>query len=194
VKISKVRLDAGTWTSTGYNMTFNFTGLLHGPHSVSVNVTDWAGRSTVQNVSFVVDTQPPLLIVSEPSEGDVIETEDVQVEWSATDSESGVVRYEVAVDGGAFENYGTMTSAELKNLENGPHDVVVRATDGVGNQKDVTIGFTVDVSDTGGGGMGSLVAIVIVAVVAIIAVAAVLMRRRGRVPRTEVGKEPPKKG
>ena len=193
VKLSKVKLDTGTWINAGYNTTYNLTGLIHGPHTVSVNVTDWAGRSTVQDIAFVVDTQPPLLIVSEPSEGDVIETEDVQVEWSATDGESGVVRYEVAVDGGEFENYGTMTSAELKNLENGPHDVVVRATDGVGNQKEVTIGFTVEVSDTGGTEISSLVLVAIVAVVAIIAVAALLLRRRGKRSQPVVAKEPPKK-
>jgi hypothetical protein len=194
IKACKLQLDSGSWVNVGSNTTYNLTGLLHGPHTVTLNATDWAGRTTLKNVSFVVDIQPPVLIVSEPGEGDVIRTNDVDVTWSAFDAESGVVEYEVAVDGGIFESFGTLTSTQLKNLEDGPHDVVVRATDGVGNYKDVTIGFTVETGDGGGGGISALtVVLVVVVIVAIVAAVGMAMRGRNRGRRPGEGTDPKKK-
>jgi hypothetical protein len=188
IKLSKVQVDGGIWINLGCNTTYNFTGLLNGPHTVSVNATDWAGRSTLLDVRFVVDTQPPDLVVLSPTEGEIVDSEDVEVSWSGTDSGSGVTRYEIAIDGGAFESVGTATSTELLNLEDGMHDVVVRAWDAVGNYRDVTVGFSVDTGDGGGGGISALViGLVLIVVVAVIAVAALMMRRRGG-----AAKEPPK--
>ena len=92
--------------------------------------------------SVTIDLTAPTLAIASPSAG--AETgADVTLEWDASDGLSGIDRYEVALDGGAFESTGATDSKAFVGLSPGPHTAVVRAYDRAGNVEEAEVTFIV---------------------------------------------------
>jgi hypothetical protein len=70
---------------------------------------------------------------------------DAKISWTGSDAGSGILRYEISIDGSPFAPYGNLTSASGPWRE-GSHVLVVRAFDAAGNQGTVTIQFRVDLN------------------------------------------------
>ena len=179
VKGYMIKVDGGAWTDIGMNLSYDYTNLAFGAHTVSVNVSDMAGHWVIATVNFLADTRPPELIITTPTADEVIDHENVTVTWITTDLESGVARVQVSLDHGALYDVAIGNSTELTYLKNGVHEVTVRATDGIGNYRDVTVSFTVQLEKEQAGGISALTigAIAIVIVVAIV-VALMILRRK----------------
>lgn len=118
----------------------NYTGLLDGAHTVTVRAVDEAGNSAEAPIHFNVDTTDPAVAVSSPTQNQHLASANVNVAFTATDSSLASV--ECNVDGAGF-NPCTSPLA-LTGLAQGPHTVVVRATDAVGRTTSVTRDFVVD--------------------------------------------------
>ena len=196
VKSYRLQLDDGAWIDVGHNTTHNLTHLGEGRHTVVVNASDTVGWSTLRNISFSVDTYIPELTVTTPTDGEVLDSGSVKVTWTASDGGSGIANIQISVDGGPYEDLGLLMTKTLQDLENGEHEVTIRATDGVGNARESTVSFTVEIESDGGGGTSNvIIALSAVAVIVLIAVGAMLMlRRRGKKGEKEQarGAEPPK--
>ena len=116
--------------------------LTDGTHSVRFVAIDFAGNpGTVGIVSVRVDTDAPSLVLAVPN--GIITSSRVVVSWTGTDNDSGIVRYELSLDGGPFQSLGANSSAALL-LSDGAHVVEVKAVDAVGNSVTKTASLQVD--------------------------------------------------
>lgn len=131
------RLDGGAPVSCV--SPYDSAGLSEGAHVLRVEAFDIAGNSTVRTHAWTVDlTNPSLSIDSRPP----ADTNDpaVSISFHATDA-SGISGYTCAVDGGSADACASPLSWTASE---GPHVVVIRATDGVGHFDEKTVSFIVD--------------------------------------------------
>ncbi|WXG41788.1 MAG: NosD domain-containing protein [Candidatus Freyarchaeum deiterrae] len=139
-----VRIDGGNWTSVGTSTSHNFTGLSDGSHTVDVRVFDLAGNNATASVSFIVDTTPPTVAITSPSNSMTFNTGSVTVNWTGSDTGGTGISYcDVRIDNGSWINMGTSTSYTFSNLSDGLHIVDVRAWDLAGNNATASVSFTV---------------------------------------------------
>src|SRR5205814_8819310 len=137
VDVLAYRVGTGTWRPYGDPFT-----LSSGVHTIQFTATDKAGwLEPAQTLTVRVDETPPALAaVQTPGHST---SHDVTLTWSASDSGSGVDRFEVAVDGGGWTRLGTEPTARL-HLADGAHTVVIRATDAAGNRAESSVAITID--------------------------------------------------
>ena len=103
-------------------------------HTVSVVATDKAGNMTAKTDSFVIDTTPPVVTLSQSPAG-VLLNVPVTVTYTATDTYLATVT--ALLDGASFAT-GAIVSAA------GPHTATVTATDKAGNSTTQSDTFTLD--------------------------------------------------
>ena len=133
----RYRLDDPAWSTYAGPVEVG-----EGRHVLEYGAADASGvEEPVRSVAFGVDLTPPVFARAEPT-GTVTEST-VEIRWEAVDATSGVVGYDVAVDGGPFLPVGTATSLQL-TLSDGEHFVAARATDDAGNVAVDVIAFRVD--------------------------------------------------
>lgn len=114
---------------------------------------DWVGnQGSSVKVSFTVDTETPMLSITNPKNETIMEKSKITVEWSGNDTGSGIKQYQINIDKAKWENV-TKTSYTLKELSDGYHTVKVKAIDEMGNIKTKSVKFTVNTSPIGGPGM-----------------------------------------
>jgi hypothetical protein len=173
IETTELQLDEGAWqTVTG--TSYALSSLSEGLHTVSVRVTDGAGNTASDSVTFTVDTVDPTLSITSPEDGWETEDTSVTIEWTCTDTGSGVDRVEVSLDGGSFESADTATEHTYDGLAAGEHTVEVRVYDDAGNMAESSVTFTV----SEGGGISTIVLVGILLVVVIVVVAAVMLLKR----------------
>ena len=138
-----VSIDSGDWSDVDLNTSYTFTGLTEGEHEIAVKVSDYAGNMNTSTVSVYVDSVSPEVLFSSPSEGAIINIDSLMVEWTVSETGSGVADTKVRVDGGSWEIV-SVNNHTLSGLADGAHTVVVRSTDNAGNYEDATLTFVVD--------------------------------------------------
>ncbi len=149
------RIDDGNWkhwstvqiSGTSTSGTFDFTASEDGTYSFYTVANDSAGNSEDvpenPDAEVVVDTEAPMLSITSPTDGAVMNTEDVEVVWTGSDNTSGILTYELMRDDQDWIEKGLNTQHMLNNLTEGEHIIKVRATDRAGNQKTVELQFEV---------------------------------------------------
>lgn len=116
------------------------TGLSQGDHTLTVRGVDPAGNAAEASVTFRVDSIAPDVNVSSPTQNQHIATTSPNVLFTATDTNP--LNVQCNIDGAGFSS--CTSPLALSGLSQGPHVVVVRATDPAGNVTSVTRNFTVD--------------------------------------------------
>ncbi len=139
----EIRLDGGDWIDKGTATFHTFTGLSHGPHTVTVRVYLNVGGSAEDYVYFYIDLEgddPPHV----PMYINSVETEEdtATVEWNGHSS-TGVDYYEIRLDGGEWMKVGTSTSYTFQNLEERRYTVTVRMWDTDADSWQDTAVFTI---------------------------------------------------
>ena len=115
--------------------------LADGLHTAAITATDYDGNFAERSVSFTVDTAPPVLTISSPTNGDLIEIKTVTISGTATDETSGIARVtvggvEVPVTGGQFSRTLTLPDRQ--------YTYEVAATDRAGHVTRQSVTFTMD--------------------------------------------------
>ncbi|MFB0561062.1 MAG: Ig-like domain-containing protein, partial [Candidatus Lokiarchaeia archaeon] len=105
---------------------------------------DLAGYNNTDSVSFTVDTTPPTVDITSPSDGAILPTVNVTVSWTGSDATTSIDYYEVRIDGGVWTEVGLNTSYTFTGLSDDPHTVEVMAFDQAGNNNTDSVSFTVD--------------------------------------------------
>lgn len=90
----------------------------------------------------VPDNTPPSLSIVSPSNGKW--TRSATVGWTASDDGAGIERYEVSLNGLAFEDAGLSETRTFTGLPDGQHIVRVRAYDKAGNMVETSSIFRLD--------------------------------------------------
>lgn len=165
-----------TWTVTGadsstYNLTniwnatggwqgwvndtvysyANFTNLADGIYYVNVMAVNPGQDSRVANVTFTVDTVAPSVAITKPAEGLQTNATDVQMNWTATDSTSGIAYMHVWNDTHAFVNMTSGDGYLFAGMSEGPHKLYLKVWDKAGNSNiksvNVSIGPNVKITN-----------------------------------------------
>lgn len=129
---------AGTeaWTAT--------IALVEGANLITVTMTDLSGIERSDSVSVVLDTTPPSLVITSPTEGAYVGSS-VTVSWTGNDAGTGVAYYVVSIEG-MFSVNTTDSSYTINGLADGTYTVMVSAYDELDHCKDEVITFTVEVA------------------------------------------------
>jgi len=130
----------------GQSKNHTFTNLSEGGHGVSVRVYDRAGNSRETGIRFQVDITPPLLSISYPREGEIIQARDINVVWTGSDPGAGLSRFYARYDNLGWVDYAMSFSHVFTGFSDGRHTVFVLAFDNAENQKVRSVNFTVDMS------------------------------------------------
>ncbi len=138
-------VSVGGAAATLSGSTFSRAGvpLVEGGNSIAVQATDAAGNVANLSISVVLDTQPPVVTITEEEPGQPAQPlvdgsrfhRDVTPRFTATDAtELSVV---ARLDGVAFVSGSTVS-------EEGPHEVSVEALDAAGHRTARLLRFEID--------------------------------------------------
>jgi hypothetical protein len=105
-----------------------------------------------------LEKSPITVLMSFPSNGSEIKSSSVTVAWTGS-ATSGIRGYQIRVDGRSFTSVGTNTTYAFNGLTDGTHTVDVEALDNAGNQRVLSVTFTVN---TGFMARVSILAIVVI--------------------------------
>ena len=141
----EVKVDALDWENVGYNLSKNLTGLSDGVHVVKVKAVDNASNENVTSVTFSVDTTGPVVTITQPAAGLHTKVRDVQMNWTAVDTISGVAYAHVWNDSGAVVNT-TNSGYMFLNLSEGAHVLHVQVWDTLGNSEAKSVSIVVDLT------------------------------------------------
>lgn len=140
----EIRLDNGPWIDVTGRTSYTFTGLSEGSHTVAVKAIDEKGLVGQDYVPFYVKFVPPTVRITEPSSGEVVESDIVAVSWEVTKGSFNVVKVEIRLDEGEWIDVTGRTSYTFTGLSEGSHTVVVRAIDEKGLTGEDSVSFSVE--------------------------------------------------
>ena len=140
-----------TSVTNGYDCTYTPpTALSDGSHTVTINVSDNDGNAATQaSRTYTVDTVPPVLNVTNPSNGFITNTAAMVVQGSTNDATSSPVTVTVklnGVDQGTVTVDGSGNFSKSITLANGSNTIVVTSKDAAGRETVVNITGTLDTS------------------------------------------------
>jgi RHS repeat-associated protein len=124
------RVDAGTWQ--GVSSPYTLSSLSEGRHVAEIRATDQAGNSTVASTEIFIDlaTPEPFAILVFPDT--LTSNTQPELTFVTEDSGSGVQRYLVSVNDGAF--IPATSPHKLEPLKDGVYAIRVKAIDHAGNE------------------------------------------------------------
>ncbi|MFP4662157.1 MAG: hypothetical protein ACLFPF_08200, partial [Halanaerobiales bacterium] len=101
-----------------------------GEHSIRITAIDMAGNQSSHQFNVIVDTTPPLDFEVEIDPEDWTSNNSPIITFETTDESSGISHYELSLNDG---EYSRITSPyQLEELEDGTHDIRVKAVDNAG--------------------------------------------------------------
>lgn len=139
-------LDSVAVTSNGFfwiqaQDDYTFT-LGDGGHMLQVRATDKAGNVNVSVVNITVDTEPPWMEISSPSDGDHLDDGDVQMSFNVTDTD--LLEVQVSLDGASWVSPDAADGHTFIGLDDGVVTLYLRAVDRAGNVNITSVSVTVD--------------------------------------------------
>ena len=155
VKLDGSPVSAGEVThstiSNGYSFTYTpGKALDDGSHTVTVDATDNDGNAAAQKyTTFKVDTIPPTLNVTSPTEGMITSTKSLTVSGTTNDATSSPVTVKISLnstDQGAVTVGGNGAFSKAVMLKEGENVIVVTVTDAAGKSSSVPRNVTLDTS------------------------------------------------
>lgn len=155
VKLDGTAATSNTLTTTavtgGYQVTYTpASALSDGAHTVSVDVSDNDGNAATQkSTSYTVDTVPPVLNITSPTEGLITATASLTVAGTTNDATSSPVSVTVKLNGtdqGSVTVGSSGAFSKVVTLAEGSNTIVVTATDAAGKTSTVTRTVSLDTS------------------------------------------------
>jgi len=125
----EVSSDGTNWINVGRETSYQFS-LSDGTYTIYVRAYDESGNYVEATVTITIDTTAPDVTITSPSDGDIITSSSVTVEW--TSSATDISYYLVRLDSGLWINVGTSTNYTFTNVGDGIHVVYVMAVDNAG--------------------------------------------------------------
>jgi|GEM_PF-4294065 len=149
----RFRLDDQGWIDVGLSLERRLYQLDDGPHVVRIAAVDLAGNTNESRLRFMIDAQPPVVVITYPADGSHVSVSPVTVIWTVEDDISGIsgVYFRKGDD-----DYVKVASDRyiMSGLGEGRHTIYLKVEDGAGNRKVVSSTFTVDRTPPGVLGFG----------------------------------------
>lgn len=135
--------------SGGYECTFvPDTALNDGQHTIRVDASDFDGNAATQkSVAFKVDTVPPTLNITSPSEGIITNNASLTVSGKTNDDTSSPVTVTIKLNSGNAENVQVEESgtfSKVVTLSPGRNTITIVATDSAGKSTTIIRNVTLD--------------------------------------------------
>ena len=156
VKQDGTTVAASTITSSAITNGYTFTytpasAMTDGAHTITVDAKDNDGNAATQKTTtFTIDTVPPVLNISSPTEGFITNSTSVVASGTTNDATSSPVTMTQALDGGAAEAVTVASNGSFtktwSGLTHGTHYIDFVAKDSAGKTSTVRRNFTVDTS------------------------------------------------
>lgn len=155
VKLDNTSVAASTLAHTAITNGYSFTytpasALSDGAHTVRVTASDNDGNAaTEKSTTFTVDTVPPTLNLTAPTDGLITNSASLNVVGSTNDATSSPVTITIKLNGadqGAITVSSSGSFTKTVTLEEGSNTLVVTATDAAGKTSSVTRTVTLDTS------------------------------------------------
>lgn len=158
IKLDNTTQSSSTYTTTaitnGYRVTYTpASAMSDGSHTVTVDVSDNDGNAAVQKtLTFTLDTVPPTLTISAPSNNITVNSSSINVVGTTNDSTSSPVTVSITVAGsGSSQTYtptvgNTGSFTQAVSLYSGTNTITITATDSAGKSSTVTRTVTLDTS------------------------------------------------
>lgn len=142
---------ASTAITNGYSVTYTPAAALgDGTHTVTVSVSDNDGNAAVEkSTTYTVDTVPPVLNISAPAAGLIVNAASLSVRGTTNDSTSSPVTVKITLNGtdqGAVSVDSSGSFSKTITLKGGSNTIVVTATDTAGKVTTVSRTVTLDTS------------------------------------------------
>lgn len=139
-----------TPVTNGYDCTYTPpTVLSDGTHTVTINVSDFDGNAANQaSRTYTVDTVPPILNVTNPTNGFITNTAAMVIQGSTNDATSSPVTVTIKLNG-VDQGAVPVTSGNFSKsitLANGSNTIVITSKDAASRETVVTITGTLDTS------------------------------------------------
>jgi parallel beta-helix repeat protein len=147
---------------------------------------DFAGNEeTPHNVltKIKLDKTAPAISITSPSVDVEIRSSNPAIEWSGTDTTSGIDHYEIRLDNSSWTNMGTNTTYTFTGVGDGTHIADVKAFDKAGKPQITSVRFTVNTSPIGGPGYTEEIAITVVVLLAVASAIYLLKVRKKHLKR-----------
>ncbi|MCJ7489944.1 MAG: Ig-like domain-containing protein, partial [Thermoplasmata archaeon] len=135
----EVNVDGTGWEAAGAS-PITVESLTDDEHTVEIRVTDEAGNLASAIVNFTVDVDAPVVDITYPTDGLLLDEDSVTVTLTVSDMDATL---EMKLDDGAWQPV-TGTSHTLTDLSDGEHTVIVKATDDASNEGEDSVTFNVD--------------------------------------------------
>ena len=142
---------AKTSITNGYSVTYTpASALSDGSHTITVNVSDHDGNAASQkSTTYKVDTVPPTLNITAPTEGLITATASINIVGTTNDVTSSPVSITIKLNGtdqGSVTVGSDVTFSKSITLAEGGNTIIVTATDAAGKTSSVTRTVTLDTS------------------------------------------------
>ncbi len=133
----------------GYECSYTpGSALSDGSHTIKVDASDYDGNAATQkSVSFKIDTVPPTLNVTAPTNGTITNEADITVTGNTNDVTSSPVTLTVKLNSGSAEQVTVNADGSFSKaltLAQGSNTITVVATDSAGKSTTVTRTVTLD--------------------------------------------------
>ena len=149
-----------TPVQSGTQTNITYGSLTDGLYFWNINCTDPSGNAAVapSSKNFTIDTQPPLINLTAPTNGQAMNSNNVTLAWTAWDSSPTIVSitcFANVTDNGTLRSSSNITQANntnftytFTNLSSGAHNWSVTCSDDVGNTNtSQNQSFTVNLPD-----------------------------------------------
>lgn len=155
IKLDGTAVAASTYASTvitnGYSVTYTPASALgDGAHTVTIDISDHDGNAATQKATtYTVDTVPPTLNVTSPTESLITAVASVTVAGTTNDTTSSPVTVTISLNGtdqGTVSVGNNGAFSKIITLAEGSNTIVVKATDTAGKTTSVTRNVTLDTS------------------------------------------------
>lgn len=155
VKLDNTSVAASTLAHTAITNGYSFTytpasALSDGAHTVRVTASDNDGNAaTAKSTTFTVDTVPPTLNLTAPTDGLITNSASLNVVGSTNDATSSPVKVAIKLNGtdqGAITVSSSGSFTKTVTLKEGSNTLVVTATDAAGKTSSVTRTVKLDTS------------------------------------------------
>lgn len=134
--------------------SFTFQNLLDASHWVRIYAVDTAGNVNNETMTtFLVDTLPPSLSITQPDSNSEVRSHIVVIQWEAQDNVTGVNHCEVRINKEKWIVVEDQSKYSFYNIKDGSHLIEVKAIDATGKTTIKSITFTVNASPIGGPGL-----------------------------------------
>jgi hypothetical protein len=128
--------DADEWILVDQKITIE-----DGEHQLRFKAVDIAGNVVYDETEWLkIDQVAPELTILAPQKNEVV-NEPVIIEWAGGDETSGIVQYKLKLDNGIWSDMEDSTSLEITVLQDGVHEIHLKAFDDAGNTVTITRTF-----------------------------------------------------